>query len=178
MSTQITKEQADLIEVLNLLEESFKGKETKKINEAKNRLQQILEVSNGLSYGITLLLEALKINSFNNKTISLDIHKSIVIYLKNIFFKNIQFNSEELFAYLINIMNILFMHRNNNPNLSNPVIINIFQNIISIILSSKSIIKKKKSKLSRTNFGKSSKYFKIRNKRKLLINSENWHFVN
>jgi hypothetical protein len=143
MSTQISKEQADLIEVLSLLEESFKGKETKKINEAKNRLQQILEVSNGLSYGITLLLEALKINSFNNKTISLDIHKSIVIYLKNIFFKNNTFNSEELFGYLINIMNILFMHRNNNPNLSNPIIINVFQNIISIILSSKSIIEKK-----------------------------------
>ena len=44
----MTKEQADLFEVLKLLEETFRGKETKKIDEAKSKLQQILEVSNGL----------------------------------------------------------------------------------------------------------------------------------
>ena len=144
MNTSVTKEQADLIEILKLLEETFKGKDTKIIDEAKNRLQQILETNNGLSYGITLLLESLKINTFENRIIPLDIHKSIVIYLKNIFLNNnMKFESEQLFSYLINIMNLLFTQRNNNPNLSNPVIINVFQTIITIILSSKKMLDNK-----------------------------------
>ena len=144
MNNQMTKEQADLFEVLKLLEETFRGKETKKIDEAKSKLQQILEVSNGLSYGITLLLEALKLNTFENKIIPLDIHKSIVIYLKNILFNNnMKLESEQLFSFLINILDLLFSHRKNNPNLCNPVIINIFQTIIVNILSSKKILENK-----------------------------------
>ena len=40
MNSQLTKEQLDLFEILKLLEETFNGKDTKKIDEAKNKLQQ------------------------------------------------------------------------------------------------------------------------------------------
>ena len=40
MNSQQSKEQLDLIEVLKLLEQTFAGNDTKKIDEAKNKLQQ------------------------------------------------------------------------------------------------------------------------------------------
>ena len=42
MNSQLSKEQLDLIDMLKLLEETFAGNDTKKIDEAKNK--QIMKV--------------------------------------------------------------------------------------------------------------------------------------
>ena len=140
MNKQVTKEQADLIEILKLLKETFKGKETKKIDEAKKKLEKKF---NDIKYGISLLFEALKLNTIENEIMPLDMYKSILIYFKNILINNIpQFESEELLSYLINIINLLFNQGKENSNLSHPILINLFQTIISIILSSKKLLER------------------------------------
>ena len=142
MNSQLTKEQLDLIEILKLLEETFRGNETKKIEEAKNKLQQKF---NDIKYGISLLFQSLSINGIENKKIPLDLHKSAAIYLKNIFSKKYNiFKEEELFLYLKKFFELLLTINKNNTNLNNPSLFNIIQNTITNILSTEIIASDKK----------------------------------
>lgn len=85
MSAQQQNEQNEIIEILKLLQETFKGQDNKKIEESKNKLQQ--KIVTDLPHGITLLIKALSLSCIDNKQIPLDVHKSVLIYLKNLFFK-------------------------------------------------------------------------------------------
>ena len=137
MNNQMSKEENDLIEMLKLLEESFKGKDNKKIDEAKNILNEKFK---DLKYGISLLFKALSLQSIENKPIPLDLHKSVVIYLKNIFLnKSGNFTPEELFQYLRQIFELIFSQNKYNQNLNNQVILNIIQSMITNLSSSQKI---------------------------------------
>ena len=138
MNSNLNIEQKDLIEIIKLLEGTFAGKDTKKIIEAQKKLQ---EKFNDEKYEISLLLQALSINSIENKNITLEIHKSVVVYLKKIFVNTINkiFAPEELFSYLEKIIDLIFNKSKINQNLNNIQIFNFLQNIITIILSSKKI---------------------------------------
>ena len=138
MNSSLTQEQKDLIEILKLLEETFKGKDTKKIEEAEKKLKE--EFKDEL-YTIPLLIQALSIKSIEKKNITLDLHKSVVVYLKKIFFNmNKNIPSELLFSYLVKILELIINHSKENPNIINIQIFNYLQNIITIILSSKNIV--------------------------------------
>ena len=138
MNSSLTQEQKDLIEILKLLEETFKGKDTKKIEEAEKKLKE--EFKDEL-YTIPLLIQALSIKSIEKKNITLDLHKSVVVYLKKIFFNmNKNIPSELLFSYLVKILELIINHSKENPDIINIQIFNYLQNIITIILSSKNIV--------------------------------------
>ena len=141
MNIQLTKEQIDLLEILTLLEETFKGNDTKKIEEAKDKLQ---EKFYNLNYGISLLFQALSINEIGNKKIPKDLHKSVAIYLKNIFLKRADiFRKDDLFLFIKKFFELLFRVNKINKNLNNPVIFNIIQNTISYILCTEKIASNK-----------------------------------
>ena len=86
-TSQPPSEKTDLVELLKLLKETFSGSDTKKINDAKDKIKHFFS---DLRYGISLLFNALCMSEFNNKPIPLDLHKSIAIYLKNIFYAKLK----------------------------------------------------------------------------------------
>ena len=138
MNTPLTQEEKDLIELFQLLEETFRGKDTKRIEEAKNKLQQKFV---DINYCISLLFKALSITTIENKKISEEIHKSVAIYLKNIFSsKNEIFDKEVLYAYLKKLFQLLFIQSKVNLNLNVPTIFSTIQNAISNLLSTEKIV--------------------------------------
>lgn len=139
MSAQQQNEQNEIIEILKLLQETFKGQDNKKIEESKNKLQH--KIVTDLHHGITLLIKALSLTSIDNKQIPLDVHKSVLIYLKNIFQNQIKnINGEQLYNYLLKLFELALNSNKINQNFNNPVMLNIFQNMITNILSSQSIL--------------------------------------
>ena len=138
MNSSLTKEQLDLIELFKLLEETFKGNNSKKIEEAIAKIQDKFTDKN---YGISLLFQALSINKIENKEITIDNHKSVAIYLKNIFSKIYKIlTKEEIFSYLEKIFELLFVQSKINENLNKPLIFNLLQNIVTTLLSSPELI--------------------------------------
>ena len=141
MNTPLSQEEKDLIELFQLLEETFRGKDTKRIEEAKNKLQQKFV---DINYCISLLFKALSITTIENKKISEEIHKSVAIYLKNIFSsKNEIFDKEVLYAYLKKLFQLLFIQSKVNLNLNVPTIFSTIQNAISSLLSTEKIVEDK-----------------------------------
>jgi len=141
MSAQQQNEQNEIMEILKLLQETFKGQDNKKIEESKNKLQQ--KIITDLPYGITLLIKALSLPSIDNKQIPLDVHKSVLIYLKNIFLSQMKnLNEEQLSNYLLQLFELALNSNKINQNFNNPVMLNIFQNMVTNILSSQNIYAK------------------------------------
>ena len=142
MSTLSTNQETELkiIEILKLLEETFKSKDTKKIKESKNRLTEILKDINN---SIELLFLALSSKTIQGKEISLDLHKSVAIYLKNLFYSQKGINSDEAYNYLIKIFDLIFNKSEINPNLTNISVFTSFQTIIATLLSNQKVIEVK-----------------------------------
>ena len=139
MNPQLSKEQLDLIDMLKLLEETFAGNDTKKIDEAKNKLQQKFQ---NIKYAISLLFQALSIDSIENRKIPENLHKSVAIYLKNIFLRNNEsFGEADLISYLQKIIELVLTPNKVNPNIHNPTIFNVIQTIITYLSSSKLLLK-------------------------------------
>ena len=139
MNTPLTKEDMDLINMLKLLEETFSGKNTKKIEESKNKLEQF-----EIRYRVSLLLKALSIDSIQNNKISDNLHSSVVVCLKNVLYKKIElFSEEELVLYLNKLLELLLTKSKINTNLNKPSILNMIQNIITNLLSSKKMVHNK-----------------------------------
>ena len=139
MNSQLSKEQLDLIDMLKLLEETFAGNDTKKIDEAKNKLQQKFQ---NIKYAISLLFQALSIDSIENRKIPENLHKSVAIYLKNIFLRNNEsFGEADLISYLQKIIELVLTPNKVNPNIHNPTIFNVIQIIITYLSSSKLLLK-------------------------------------
>ena len=65
-----------ILEIYKALEETFSGKDTKKINEAKNKLNEIFK---DVKSAIELLFIALTKRTIAGKEITLDLHKSVLI---------------------------------------------------------------------------------------------------
>ena len=123
-------------ELLSLLERSYSSKDTKAILDISQSIKQFQD--NCGNY-LDLLFKGLSLNSFNNKQISLDLHKSLAINLKNtINEKNLELNSDQIFMLLQQILQ-LFFSSVVNTNLFDKSIINIFENIITLLTSRDSI---------------------------------------
>ena len=134
MSNLSLDEEKEIIEIIQLLHQSFKGTDNSKFKEISNKLK---EKFTDLPKGISLLLKALSLKSINNINIPLDIHTSIIIYLKNILLtKQNELNSNFISSCLEVILDLVFNQNKKNDNLNNAKIINIIKNIISIISTS------------------------------------------
>ena len=147
MSTLSTNQEAELkiIEILKLLEETFHSKDTKKIKEARNKLNEILK---DLNNSIELLFLALSSKSIQGKEITLDLHKSVALYLKNLFYAQKGINSEDAYNYLIKIFDLIFNKSEINPHLTNVAIFTSFQAMISSLLSNQRVIEAKDKYIS------------------------------
>ena len=128
--------EGQLEELLSLLETSYSCKDTNKLQEIS---QLINELSNNFDNYLELLFKGLSLSSFNNKQITLNLHKSLAINLKNVIMEKMLSLKEEQILNLLQKIFILFFSEKINPNLLNESIINIFENIITSLASIDSI---------------------------------------
>ena len=133
MSQPPTEEEIEqLSHILSLLEITFSSKDSNQIKKVQDELKTI---SSNLPVFTNLLIKCLLISSIKGKPISLDLHKSVTIYLRNIILKNSSLlKVDEIYQILKNFTSIMFSWEK-NVNLTNSIITMIFQNIISFLLS-------------------------------------------
>ena len=137
----MAQEQKDLIEIFKLLEQTFTGKDTKVIQTAEKHLK---EKFSNLKYFISLLFKSLSITSIQNKTIPENLHKSILIFLKNILSSKIEdIEENDLFSYANKFLDLILSQNNINPNLKKSSIVMVIQSIITNLLSYKKMIENK-----------------------------------
>ena len=139
MSIPLSEQSTEMkiLEVLKLFEETFQGKDTKKIKEAKNKLNEIFK---SIDESVEILFLILPNKIIGGKEISLNLVKSLVVYLKNLFLAYKNSESDKAFNYLLKIFDLIFNKSGNNPNLLDVSILSIFQAMISILLSNKNIV--------------------------------------
>ena len=129
-----------LLVIFKHLEETFTSKDTKKIREAKEKLSKIFK---DVKTSLDLLFQALSTKVIQGKEISLDLHKSVGIYLKNLFLMQKILSSEDIYNCLLKIFDLIFNQSKDNPHLLNPSILSLFQTIVLGLLSNQKIIDSK-----------------------------------
>ena len=132
--------ETQIIELFSLLEETFKGKDNKKIKESMNKLNEIFKKD---PTNINILFLALSYKEIGDRKLTLDNHKSVAVYLKNLLLSRKNENPEMIFYYLNKIFELIFEKSKENSFLSNYSIINSFQSIIQNLLSFKNMLDKK-----------------------------------
>jgi len=126
----------DILGILELLQQTYKSNDTEKIKSAKNEL----EVKFKELKSATLLFKILTIKTIFEGEIPLDLHKSALIFLKNILAKNLKnLEANEVFFYTKNFLELLFIHHKTNPNIKNTSIFTNILYIISSLISSEQI---------------------------------------
>ena len=141
MSSPQETEQKLLI-IFKHLEETFTSKETKKIREAKEKLSKIFK---DIKTSLDLLFQALSTQVIQGKEISLELHKSVVIYLKNLFLMQKILSSDDIYNCLLKIFDLIFNQSKENSHLLNPSILSVFQAIVLSLLSNQKILDSKNS---------------------------------
>ena len=142
MNTQMSQQEIEnqIIELFSLLEETFKGKDNKKIKESMNKLNEIYKKNPS---NINILFLALSYKSIAGRELTLNNHKSVALYLKNLLLSKKNENPEIIFSYLNKIFELIFEKSKENPYLNNYSIISSFQSIIQNLLSFKNMLDKK-----------------------------------
>ena len=138
--TPTQETESKMIEILKYLEETFSSKDTKKIKEAKNKLAQIFKE---MKTSIDLLFQILSTKSISGKEISLDLHKSVSLYLKNILLLQKKLEVDVIHDYLIKIFDLIFNKSKDNPHLLNNSIMVALQTMIMTLLSNQKLIESK-----------------------------------
>lgn len=134
--TSSKTEEEHLYQILGLLELTYTSKDT---NQIKSAQEQLKTFSANVPVFTNLLLNSLFITSIKEKPITLDLHKSVVIYLRNILFKSEQsLKKEELFEFIKKFISAIFSWEK-NININNPGLTSIILNIICSLLSTDSI---------------------------------------
>lgn len=118
-------------ELLSLLESSYTCKDTAKLTEIT---RQIEEFTKNEKMSFDLIFQGLSLTVFNNKEISLDLHKSLATNLKHIIMeKKDEISNEQILALFQKTFQ-LFFSSSPNPHLSNESLISIFENILKNLL--------------------------------------------
>ena len=102
MSNQLTtnEETEELYKILSLLEVTYSSTDSSQIKSVQDQLQTY---ANNLPVFTNLLYKSLFINKIKEKPISLNLHKSAVIYIRNILLKNSNtFKAEEIYHFIKN----------------------------------------------------------------------------
>ena len=90
----IDDEEIDAVKILSLLNLTFKGNNNSTINNAVKELNQIIQKN--IHHYLKFFFNLLSLNSINNFDISLELHLSIILYLKTIF----TYQNKELDSYI------------------------------------------------------------------------------
>ena len=120
----------NFLKTLKLLEASFTSTDSNNLQEVQKQLD---ELSQNKEEYINNLLKALSIDIYNNFKISLNLHKSIAIYLKNFTSKLIKSNKDEILSFLNTLLDVMF--KSGQEHLINSSISQILNNIINQIIS-------------------------------------------
>ena len=126
-----------ILETFKSLEETFTSKDTKKIREAKEKLSQIFT---NIKISLDILFQALAMREIQGKEITLDLHKSVAIYLKNLFFMQKGLNGNDLYNCLLKIFDLIFNQSRQNEHLIHPTILSIFQTVVYALLSNHKLL--------------------------------------
>ena len=142
MNTQMTQKEIEskLIIIYTLLEETYKGKDTQKIKEAMVKLNEIFI---DIKSSINLLFIALSTTKISGKEISLELHKSVSLFLKNIFTVKHFLDDETLFFCCNQIFDLIFNKSKDNPHLVDKTIFISFQEMLKSLLSSPKLFENK-----------------------------------
>ena len=142
MNTQMTQKEIEskLIIIYTLLEETYKGKDTQKIKEAMVKLNEIFI---DIKSSINLLFIALSTTKISGKEISLELHKSVSLFLKNIFTVKHFLDDETLFFCCNQIFDLIFNKSKDNPHLVDKTIFISFQEMLKSLLSSPKTLENK-----------------------------------
>ena len=126
-----------IIEIFKLFEDTFSSKDTKKIKEAREKLGKIFT---NIKISLDILFQAITIKEIQGKQITLDLHKSVAIYLKNLFFMQKSLSGNDLYNCLLKIFDLIFNQSRENVHLIHPTILSIFQTIVYALLSNQSLL--------------------------------------
>ena len=118
--------------ILNLLEATYLSKDTKEIKEAENELDILSKKLNNFN---DILYKCLLINSINGKKITLNLHKSVLLYLRTMIMKKSgELSLQEIYECIKNIIKLIFSWEQ-NPNLNNGSLMLLIQYIINFLLN-------------------------------------------
>ena len=110
-------EEEQLYQILCLLELTYTSKDTNQIKSAQESLKTF---SSNILIFTNLLLKSLFITSIKEKKITLELHKSVVLYLRNVIFKSDQLlKPEELYEIIKQFISAIFSWDKSN-NVNNP----------------------------------------------------------
>ena len=126
----LPKEEEELLKILSFLEDSHTVKKKALIDNIKAELS--LTASNIVPY-IQVIIKGLSISVVKNFEISLELHKSLLIHLKNLLIINQRYiNDSDLYECVYNICNIMLTVANNEHNQCDSMVI-LFENLIKTI---------------------------------------------
>ena len=126
----LPKEEEELLKILSFLEDSHTVKKKALIDNIKAELS--LTASNIVPY-IQVIIKGLSISVVKNFEISLELHKSLLIYLKNLLIINQRYiNDSDMYECVYNICNIMLTVANNEHNQCDSMVI-LFENLIKTI---------------------------------------------
>ena len=142
MNSQMAQKEIEnkIIIIYTLLEETFKGKDSQKIKEA---LVKLNEIFTDINSSINLLFLALSTTKISGKEISLDLHKSVSLFLKNLFTVNHMLDVETIFFCCNQIFDLIFNKSKENPHLVDKTIFISFQEMLKSLLSSPKLLENK-----------------------------------
>jgi len=123
-------EEEELLKILSFLEDSHTVKKKALIDNVKAELS--LTSSNILPY-IKIIIKGLSVSIVRNVEISLELHKSLLIHLKNLLIINQRYiNDSDMYECVNNICNIMLTVANNEHNQCDSMVI-LFENLIKTI---------------------------------------------
>ena len=131
----IDDKEIDAVKILSLLNITFKGNNNTTINNAVKELNQITQKN--INKYLKFFFNLLSLNSINNFEISLELHLSIILYLKTIF----SYQNKELDSYIFDYTKefiILLITNKKNINLNEYILFNNCMNLIENLLYSNS----------------------------------------
>ena len=130
-------EEEELIKLFSLLKDTHSARRTEMVKNAREELSSV--TSNILSL-IKIVIKGLSVTNVRNIKISLELHKSLLIYLKNILLINQRnINDPDIYNYLKDIFTLM-LTVTDNENIQCDSMVILFQNLIKTICDNNSMI--------------------------------------
>ena len=123
-------EEKSLIQIFSLLKDTHSARKTETVNDARDELNTLQK--DIISF-TKLIIKGLSISKIRNQEISLELHKSLLIYLKNTLIINQRIiNDSEIYNILEKIFNLM-LTINDNENIQNDSMILLFNNLVKTL---------------------------------------------
>ena len=123
-------EEKSLIQIFSLLKDTHSARKTETVNDARDELNTLQK--DIISF-IKLIIKGLSISKIRHQEISMELHKSLLIHLKNTILINQRIiNDTEIYNILEKIFNLM-LTINDNENIQNDSMILLFNNLVKTL---------------------------------------------